>query len=172
MRVTGGAAPRFDGRDVHVVLGREHHRILGDFIVVKRESLAALQPRIEGEHRDGAMVAVTIDGPLREYDIRPFRGQQAREILVVWGIDDRPAVVLTGENGAGLETLTSLPGFGGANGATAVEALSAAESLSAVQVEQNHLVAQLRVACDRPGAAAFRDDGTLHGAEIGRAQGR
>jgi hypothetical protein len=155
MRVTSGSPARFDGGDVHVVGGREHHGILGDLIVVKCESLARRQPGIERKRRDRAMVPVTIDGPLSEDHIGPFPVQKACEGLIVWGIDDRAAVDLSHESGNRFETLTSLLGFGGAYGGTTVESLSPAVSLSAVQVEQNHLMAKLRVSRDCTGAAAF-----------------
>src|ERR1019366_1915681 len=122
--------------------------------LVKRESLAGFQPGIEGKHRDGAMVAVAVDGPLREYHVRAFRGEYASEGLIVCSVDDCAAVVLAGKSGPCIETLTGFPGFGGADDGTAPR--SAAEPLTAIQVQQNHLMAELGVARDRPGAAAFR----------------
>jgi len=52
--------------------------------------------------------------------------------------------------------LTGLEGFGSAYSGAASKARSAAEPLAAIEVQQNHLMAEIRVARDRPGAAAFR----------------
>jgi hypothetical protein len=52
--------------------------------------------------------------------------------------------------------LTGLEGFGSAYGGAASEARFAAEPLAAIQVKQNHRMAELGVARNRPGAAAFR----------------
>ena len=101
------------------------------------------------------MVAMAVDGPLGEHHVRSFRVERAREGLVMGGVDDGAAVVLAGEGGAGPEDLACLAGFGGANGGTVAGAGSAAEALTAIQVQQNHLVAELGVAGNRAGAAAF-----------------
>jgi hypothetical protein len=101
------------------------------------------------------MVAVAVDGPLGEYYIGAFRSEHASESLIVRGIDDRAAVVLAGESGTGLKTLTSIQGFGGADGGTTPEARSAAVPFTAIQVEQDDFMAQVGVARDRPGATAF-----------------
>jgi hypothetical protein len=67
------------------------------------------------------MVAMPVNGPLREYDVGIFRGQGACERLVVFVIDDGTAIVLSGEDGAGLENLTRLARFGGPDGAALIE---------------------------------------------------
>jgi hypothetical protein len=71
-------------------------------------------------------------------------------------IDDGAAIVLTSESGAGLKMLTSRPGFSGTDRGTPFEARSAAEPLTAIEVQQNHFMAEFGIARDRPGAAAFR----------------
>src|SRR5450432_4648437 len=98
------------------------------------------------------MVPVTVDGPLREHHIGAFRSQNASEVLIVRLIDDGAAIVLSGESGTGLENLAGFPGFCGADIGTAAEAGSAAKPFAAVEVQQNHLMAECRVACDGPGA--------------------
>lgn len=70
-------------------------------------------------------------------------------------IDDGAAVILTGESGASLQSSTGCFGLGGAHRGTSVEACLAAETLSAIEVEQNHLVTEFAPAGDRPGAAAL-----------------
>ena len=47
MGIARGAPARFDLRDIDVVLGCEHRRVLGDLIVVKTKALAGLQPGIQ-----------------------------------------------------------------------------------------------------------------------------
>ena len=102
------------------------------------------------------MVAVTVDGPLREHNIGALRGQHASESLIARRIDHGAAVVLAGESGTGLKNLAGLPSFGGADGGTAPEAGSAAVPFTAIQVEQHYLMAEIGVARDGAGAAAFR----------------
>ncbi len=71
--VTSGVTLLFDRGDVDVLRGREHHSVVGNFIEKERCFLAATEPRLEHEVRQGAMVAMLIDGPLREQDVRIFR---------------------------------------------------------------------------------------------------
>jgi hypothetical protein len=73
--VTGGAAAGLYGGDVDVVGWREHGRVFGDFVIVKREFLVGLKEGVEREGRDGSMVAVAVDGPLGEDCIWGFGGQ-------------------------------------------------------------------------------------------------
>jgi hypothetical protein len=102
------------------------------------------------------MVAMAVDWPVRENYVGAFGSQQAREVLVMRGIDDRAAVILAGEGGSGFKGSTGALGFRGSNRGTAIEAGSAAEPFAAIQVQQNNLVAQVAIARHRPGAAAFR----------------
>ena len=71
-------------------------------------------------------------------------------------IDDGPAVILACENGPGFKNLTGLAGFGGADVRATAEDLAAAESLAAIQIEHNHVMAEIGVTRDGAGAAAFR----------------
>jgi hypothetical protein len=66
------------------------------------------------------MVAVAVDGPLRENDVGSFGCKGARESLVMWRIDDRAAVYLAGKSGSGFKRQTSVLGFRGPNGGAAV----------------------------------------------------
>jgi len=118
--------------------------------------MAVLQPRIQGQRGNGAMIAMAINRPMRENHVGAFGAEHARERLIMRGIDDRTAVVLAGESGSGFQESTCVLGFRGSNCATAIEARSAAEPLAAIQVQQNDVVAQFTIARDRPGAAAFR----------------
>ena len=102
------------------------------------------------------MIAVAIDRPVRENHVRAFGGEDARKGLIMQGIDDGTAVILAGESGVGFKPSTGVLGFRGSNCGTAIEARSAAEPLTAIQVQQNNVMAQVAIACDRPGAAAFR----------------
>jgi hypothetical protein len=178
VRITGGVAPRLHRGDINVLGGREHHGIFSNLVVVQCEILAAFQPRIQSKHRYGAMVSVLVDGPLGKNHIRAFRREHATESLVVFGIDDRAAVVLAGERGARLETFASLLGFGGADSGASSKARSTAIPLSTIEVEQHHLVSEFRVARNGSGAAAFRvarmtaGDHNLEGGRDGSRQER
>jgi hypothetical protein len=74
----------------------------------------------------------------------------------VCGIDDRAAVVLSGESSPGLENPTGIQSFGGADGAATVEACRAAVPFPAIQVQKDDFMAKAGVTCDGPGATAFR----------------
>ena len=51
------------------------------------------------------MVEMSIDGPLRENNIRAFRGKQATERFSRFGIDHSGAVDLPGEDRLGAQNL-------------------------------------------------------------------
>ena len=102
------------------------------------------------------MIAVAVDRPVRENHVGAFGRDDAREGLIMRGIDDRTAVILAGESGPGFKESTGVLSFRGSNCGTAIETRSAAEPLAAIQVQQYNVVAQFAVARDRPGAAAFR----------------
>ena len=103
------------------------------------------------------MVAVLIDGPLREQNVRVFRIEQFAEGGILFSIDDGLAVVLAGKERSGFEDLARLVCFGSANLATTVAVtLTVAISLAMVEIEQSGIVAEGGVACNRAGAAAFR----------------
>jgi hypothetical protein len=102
------------------------------------------------------MIAVMVDRPLSQNHIRFFRSEQPAESLIVCVVDNGPAIVLAGENGAGAETLASLPCFAGTDIGATIQTGSPTEPLPAIQVQQNNLMAEVGVKCDGPRAAAFR----------------
>ena len=156
MRIASRVAYSLHAGDIDIFRRREHSGILGNLVIVKREISFGLPPRVEHQHRHGAMGAVMVDGPLREDDVGLFGGKEAREAIVVRRIDNGLPVDLVGERGAGFQDLAGILRFGGADARTTVEARGAAESLAAIEIEQNDLVAQRRVAGDGAGTAAFR----------------
>jgi hypothetical protein len=81
------------------------------------------------------MVAVTIDGPLGEYDVGIFDSQGTSEILIMRGIHKTTAIILTGKSRVRSEDMTCSLGFGGPNRCTAVETRAATEPLTAIQIE-------------------------------------
>jgi hypothetical protein len=102
------------------------------------------------------MVAVTVDGPLSQNYVRLFGIEQATESLIVCVIDNGAAIELAGESGTGSKTLASLLGLFGTDVGAAIQSSPATEPLAAIQIEQNHLMAEIGVKCDSSRAAAFR----------------
>jgi hypothetical protein len=153
--VTGCSAAGLYCGDIDVVGWREHGRVFRYLVIVKREFLIGLKEGVEREGGDGSMVAVTVDGPLGEDCVGGFDGEQAGEGFVVGLVDDGSAVDLAGEDGAGFQDLAGLLSFGGADGGAAVQWRATAEAFAAVQIEKNDIVAEVGVAGDGAGAAAF-----------------
>lgn len=102
------------------------------------------------------MIAVAVDWPVSKDDIGSLRLEEAGEILVMRRIDDRVAIMLSCKHGAGVKDTARILGFGRANSRTATKARSSAESVAAIQVEQNDLMAEIAIAGDGSGTAAFR----------------
>ena len=61
------------------------------------------------------MVAVFVDGPVGEDDVGVFGCEEFGEFLIMGVIDNGLSVDLFREDRVGLEDLTGLFGFGGAN---------------------------------------------------------
>ena len=101
------------------------------------------------------MVAVPVDGPMGEDDVGLFRGEQAREAVIVKRVDDGAAVDLVGEGGVGFQDAAGTPGFSRADGGAAVQAGRAAISLAAVEIEERDVVAKRGVAGDGAAASTF-----------------
>ena len=118
MSKAGGVTQGFDfgGGDVNEIGGGEHHSVIGHFVVVEGGFFVRSEPSIENELGEGAMVAVVVDGPVGEDDVGVLGGEELGERLVVAVVDDGLAVDLIGEDGAGVEDLADLLGFGGADG--------------------------------------------------------
>jgi hypothetical protein len=66
------------------------------------------------------MVAVMVDRPLGEHHVGVLAAEDARETVVMRGIDDGAAVDLVRENSARLQASAGALGFGGADGRAAV----------------------------------------------------
>jgi hypothetical protein len=156
VRVACVAALRLDGGDVDKVAGRKHGGVLGDLVIIQRKPFAAVPPGIEREQRDGAVVGVVIDGPLREDHVGALGGQDAGECGVVLRIDNGAAVVLACEYGPGFQNLAGAAGFRSTDFGAASEAGVSAISFAAVQVEENHLMPERGIAGDSACAATLR----------------
>ena len=66
------------------------------------------------------------------------------------------SIVLTHKRRARFQNLARFPSFRGADRRAPVKCRLPAIPFTAIEIQQNHLVAQIRVARDRAGAAAFR----------------
>jgi hypothetical protein len=102
------------------------------------------------------MVAVMVDGPLRQHHIGLLRSEQPAESLIMRVIDNGPSIVLAGETGPRSKALAGLLGFAGADSGTAIKARPAAKPLAAIQVQQNYFMAEIGEQRDSPCAASFR----------------
>ena len=153
--VAGGAAAGFNLRNVDVFGGIEHHGVVGDFVEVESGGLAAAQPGVEDQVGEGAVVAVLIQGPLGKDDIGVLGVEEAAKFIVVGVVDDGTAVVLVGENGARFQDFAGFLSFGGADRATLARLGSATVAFATIEIKQNDIVAEIGVAGDGAGAAAF-----------------
>src|SRR3984885_8181719 len=143
VRITSGPPLRFDIRDIDEIPGRKHHGIFGDFVEIERRFPAAAEPCVEDQHRDGPVIAVLVNGPLNENDVSLLTVEQAAEIVVMGVVDNRAAVILPGKSSASLEDAARFFGFGTAHRGALGRVRAFAESLTAIQVQENHLVTEV-----------------------------
>ncbi len=102
------------------------------------------------------MIAMMIDGPMRENHVRPFGIQLPPELLVMGVVQHGAAIVLPGKSGTGLENSTRFLRFGGTDPSALVQLRCAAEAFTPIQIEQCDLVPQFHIAGDGAAASAFR----------------
>src|SRR5947199_10727713 len=95
------------------------------------------------------MVAMIIDGPLREKSIGLFVLNDLREGLIVRFVDDGAAISLSGIERTRREDIARGLGFSDARFGRGLD------PGAIVQVEQRHLVAEIREARNRSAAAVF-----------------
>lgn len=90
--------------DVDKLIGRELQGVFAirDFVVIQREFFPASCPCVVGEHGDGAMIAMVIDGPLREDGVRLFGVEDVLKGVVLIVIEHSVAIDLAGVSGARL----------------------------------------------------------------------
>lgn len=109
------------------------------------------------------MIAVRINGSLREYQVGRFPIENAEKFFVMRWIDDGAAVMLAHKNWTSFQDGTSFLSFTGAEASRIFQVVSAAKSFSTVQVEKNHLMAGVGVASRGPAATALRIAGMASG---------
>src|SRR5690349_13733682 len=95
---------RLDRGDVDILGWLKLDGILaaGDLIIIKREGFIHLSPRAIDQERDGAMIGVVVDRPVREDDVGTLRLDDRSKRLVVLAIDHGASVDLAGEERPGL----------------------------------------------------------------------
>jgi len=101
------------------------------------------------------MIAMTINGPMRENDVGLFRRQRSDEGLVMRVIHNGLSVSLAGEHGVGVQDFRRCPGFGRSYFGTAGKFCRAAIALAPIEVEKSGMVPQSGVTRDGSGATAF-----------------
>jgi len=79
----------------------EHERVfaVGNFVIVQSETLTHAQPGVVDERGCGAVIAMIVNGPLRENDIWLFGFEQPAKLVVVGLVHDRFAVGFIREPG-------------------------------------------------------------------------
>lgn len=155
MRITGRAPAPFHAGDIDILGGRKHGGIFRHLVVVKSEASSGFPPRIEREQGNRSVVAMTVDRPLGKDDVGFFAGQQTCEFFVVLFVDHGAPVVLTCECSPRPQNLARLFRFGGPDLGATAQAGRPAVSFAAVEIQENNLMAQLRITGHRTSATAF-----------------
>jgi hypothetical protein len=101
------------------------------------------------------VIAMLVNGPLRENDVWLLGVEQALEVLVMGAVNNGVAIDLSRENRTGFQNLAGLLRFGGPDGSALCGTAAAAETFAAIQIKQNNLMAERRIAGNRAGTTAF-----------------
>src|SRR6516165_4520030 len=98
------------------------------------------------------MVSMVVDRPMREDHVRFLPFYDLSELVIVHGINNRMTIYLSGIRRARFEDFTSLGRF------TDADALRTGffRWITFIQVKQNYLVAEGRIACNSAAAPVFR----------------
>jgi hypothetical protein len=115
--VAGVLLPRLGRRDVDVVRRVE---VLGlragiDLEVIQRELAPEPEPGVVDQERDYPVIAMGVDGPVREDDVRLLLREDLAELVVAGGADLRRAVDLAREERARLQDRAGLLDLGRAD---------------------------------------------------------
>src|SRR5262249_62312622 len=106
------------GGDVHVGGRHETQRLAAAVDLEEIEGKPLARPKVGSQRQQTRrlVVRVRVDRPVRENDIRLFRGQQIEQGFRPLPVHFRGAVDLAGENCLGAEDLARGFGLGGADG--------------------------------------------------------
>jgi len=155
VRITRRALPGFSPRDVYIISGREHQRVFAvrDLVVIEPELPAQAEPCIVGECGNRAVIAMAVNGPVREEDIGLLGLEQPPKFLIMSGVDNRIPIAVRRKGGAGFEYFAGFPGFRDAHPAARARIFLRTTLLAAIQIQQDDLMSQIRVARNRAAAA-------------------
>ena len=102
------------------------------------------------------MIAMGVDGPLRENHIGLFSIQESTALVIVRVINYGAAIRLAEERGARFQDLTCFRSFPGTHGSALRCIGPLAEPFSAIQVQYDDVVAKTGVSRDGSTASALR----------------
>jgi hypothetical protein len=156
VRVTGRSPALFHPGDIDILGRRKHRGILRHLVIVKGKALSGFPPRIQRQHGNSSVIAMTVDRPLGKNNVRPFGRDQAAEHLVVLFVDHGAPVVLICEYGPRLQNSTRILRLGGPDLGTTAQFRRPAVAFAAIEIQQNNLMAKLGIAGHRPATTAFR----------------
>jgi hypothetical protein len=100
------------------------------------------------------MVGMVVDRPMGENYLRLLRFQQALKLMVVDLVHNSFAIMLPRKHRASLQNFASVGGLGYSYRTRIVA--GSVRPITAIQVKENDLMAQICVADDGPAAAIFR----------------
>ncbi len=141
VRVAGRSLARFHSGDVHVVGGREHQRIFtGRHLVIEERKLTVRPaPCIVDERGHGPMIAMPVNRPVREDDVRLQGFQNEPERVIVRGVHDGFAVHLTRERGGCVQNPAGLSRFRGSQRAALAGRGACTALFPAIEIQQRDL---------------------------------
>lgn len=122
------------------------------FKIVKVELPAAVEPGVVSEQRCGTVVAVRVNGPMREHNIGMFGLEDLSKIIVARAIQLGVAVNLTGEKRTRFQYFAGLPAFRCPDCGSLLQRCSLYAGLAASEVEDRDFMSLIGV--ERDGAAA------------------
>src|SRR3954454_11481079 len=102
------------------------------------------------------MVAVIVNGPVREDDIRTFGCEQPLKVVVSGGTNHGFTVNLVRKPCLSIQRLASSPRFGNTKIAANLGSSARTTLFTTVQIQQSHVMASVRIPGDRAAAAIFR----------------
>ena len=156
MRVTSRTTPRLRTCNIDILGWRKHESIFTYFVVIERELPSAAQESIVNQRRDCNVIAMLIHRPMRKHHIRLLRFQHFPEILIVRVVQNRVTVALSGKGRARPKNRACPLRFGRADRAPRITRSSRAALLAMVQIQQHHVMTQIRIPRHRPAAAILR----------------
>jgi hypothetical protein len=156
--VAGLALARLGGRDIDEPGERVSLRLDAghDLGVVELECLVHAQPGVVNEERGGPVVAMRIDRPRREDNVRLLGGKQVGDSLVRRIGDFAGSINLPGKQGTRFEDGTGLFRLGATNARCFRVRFAGDSGFAAGEIERHHFMTQIGIAGHGSSSGRFR----------------